>query len=272
MGCGPIPRGALAALAVLFAAGCNVLLGYDEGQLGGGPTTSSGTLGGGGTGGASSTGTGTAGAGGASTGIGGTGGEAGAATTSCTLWPEGSDGCGPGDKCSVVNETTGRTECVPAGSHPPWARCLADSDCRDRTWCDHGSGVCKPVCESEANCPTGASCIAATMAGGGPIVGLQICTAYCDPRNPLSCNQSNGTTNCLYGSNGFDCFWSGNGLFPDTCSDFLECGPPQTCFGGSCRAWCDSVGHNCPPLHANCYPYTSPIFYSGTEVGYCSNL
>jgi len=270
MGHGPIPRGACVALGVLIAAGCNLLLGYEAGQLGGGPT-SSGNAGEGGTAGASPTGTGTAGAGGSATATGGSAGSAGAAPTTCNLWPEGSDGCADTKKCSVVNESTGLTECVTAGPQPAWARCNVDWDCQDRLWCDHETGVCKPVCQTETDCPAGGSCLNATALGGGTIPSLQICTAYCDPHNAMSCNQSNGTTNCLYGNSGFDCFQSADRGSPEPCGGFLDCGPPYTCWSSFCRRWCDST-HLCPPFFPLCLGYSPALYYDGVELGYCSQL
>ncbi|MBW2524123.1 MAG: hypothetical protein JRI23_08105 [Deltaproteobacteria bacterium] len=237
----------------------------------GGVPTGSGLGGLGGTGGsatgtAATTGTGTAG-------TGGSGNTGGTAPTGCSLWPEGADGCPDGEKCSVVNESTGFTDCVAAGQWPAWARCSVDADCQDRLWCDHATGVCKPICQDTNNCPSGASCLAAYASGGGPIPSLQVCTAHCDPRNANSCNQTNGVTNCLYGADGFDCFPSGTDYYPDTCSGFLECGPPQTCHAGFCRPWCDTVGYNCPPLVQYCHGYPgSGLFYDGTELGFCSNI
>jgi hypothetical protein len=254
--------------AALVTASCNVLLGYDEGDLLPEPVSSGG--GGSGTGG--STPTGTAGSGGATTitGAGAAGGPAGGAggagPTSCSLWPESAAICPASEKCTVVNESTGATACAPAGSVPAWARCVADADCQARLWCDHGTGVCKPLCPTMVHCPAGGNCLAAAASGGGPIPGLQICTSHCDPRNANSCNQTNGTTNCLYGYEGFDCFASGTSLYPSSCSSFLDCGPPHTCWGSICRPWCSVQAADCL-LPQSCYAYSPPLYYDSTELG-----
>ncbi|MBW2528412.1 MAG: hypothetical protein JRI23_29825 [Deltaproteobacteria bacterium] len=259
-------------MAAWVVASCNAVLAYDEGTLRTEPTSSSGG-GGAAAGGGAPTGLG--GSGGwtsTTTGGGASGGAGGSGPTSCSLWPEGADSCPESQKCTVVNESTGQTQCVPAGAVPSWARCATDADCQSRLWCDHGSGVCKPICQSEGQCPAGASCVQANAPGGGAIPGLQICTAYCDPLNPLSCNQSNGTTNCLYGNLGFDCFASGTSGLLAGCSGFLSCGPPNTCHLGLCRPWCDTLLGSCTFPLLTCYGYSPPIFYDGVEVGYCSQL
>lgn len=259
-------------VAVWVTASCNVLLGYDEGSPRHEPVSSGG--GGSGTGGSAPTGT--AGSGGSpstATGAGAAGGAVGGAggagPTSCALWPEGAATCPPDQKCTVVNESTGSAACEPAGAVPAWARCFSDADCQARLWCDHTTGVCKPLCQTTVQCPSGADCLAALAAGGGPIPGLQICTSHCDPRNANSCNQSYGTTNCLYGDDGFDCFASGTASYPASCSSFVDCAPPQTCHLGYCRFWCDVQANSCvSPLF--CRSYAVPIYYDGIELGFCS--
>ena len=257
--------GGLALAGVAAACGYPEFEFRDKGGGGSGASTSTSTGGSGGAGTGTASGTGTA-----TGGTGGSGNAGGTEPGTCAMWPEGADGCPEGQKCSVVSETIGRTECVTAGPQPPTARCNVDADCVDRTWCDHATGVCKWVCQSGDNCPVGGTCANAQAAGSGTIPGLQVCTAYCDPRVATSCNQSNGTTNCLYGSSGFDCFWSGNKAYPNTCGGFTECGPPQTCYLGFCRPWCDDAGHACPVVPGNCYAYPQPIHYGTAEMGYCS--
>jgi len=230
----------------------------------------------------SATGTGTGGYGGAATGAGGTGTATGTATggsggsgnaggtgpTTCPMWPADQTGCSSNEKCSVVNETTGRTECVSAGTSTATTLCADDSNCVDRTWCDHGTGVCKLVCQSESDCAVGALCLNAAADGGGTIPGLKVCTAYCDPRRGDGCNTSAGPTNCLYGNSGFDCFGSGTSIA--LCDGFLDCAAPYTCFAGACVDWCDQVGKNCPPLIPVCHLYSPAIEYDGVALGYCA--
>lgn len=214
-----------------------------------------------GTGGTTPTGTG-----------GGTGAVGGTGPTGCVLW--GADDCEAGEKCTVVNDSTGATDCGPAGNHPSWSRCASDAECVDRTWCDHETGVCKPVCQDAAtHCPDQGECKTAMASGGGTIPGvLRICTAHCDPLSATSCNQSAGNTNCILNDPyGFDCFASGSTSAFSWCDNLLECGPGLGCYiyvVPACRPWCMLSNDLCPIL-TDCQAFGSPVSYNGQELGVC---
>ncbi|MBW2523757.1 MAG: hypothetical protein JRI23_06260 [Deltaproteobacteria bacterium] len=260
----------LVALGLAWAAGCNVVLGYEEGQLD--STTPAGV----GTAAAVGPGTGTGGtSAGADVGAGGTGGSsaggsAGSLPSPCEMW--GSAACGLGEKCTVVNPSTGDAGCVAAGPRPAWSYCEADTQCQDRTWCDHETSVCKPVCQNSDECPTDAHCQTAGDGLGGTVFGLMICTSHCDPLDATSCNQSFGPTNCVHtGEGAFDCAATGDTPAFEPCLDATDCAPGLGCHGINtvwCRPWCDRADDQCPWPKA-CLNLAPAIYYDGAEYGMC---
>ena len=222
-------------------------------------------------------------------GTGGTGVLEGAvdAPTCVTPTPEGTCGsfpqcgCGVGDKCEVVDLTTGRTQCVADGTVIPFhgcssflgIQCLAGSVCI--------FGACKPFCRETSDC-LGAfqECrpIQANVGGMDVTVpGTLACSAGCDPVAPadvcgpgLSCFFVDGVTECITAGTAMGIGACGSG-------NTLDCAPGYLCVNdqmtGSmdCLKWCrmgnpndcnTAGGEVCAPLN------TTPTF-NGTQYGVC---
>src|SRR5262249_15121210 len=64
-------------------------------------------------------------------------------STTCNLLQSDAD-CGAGQRCTIVDLTTGKTGCVPEATSPvnPYAACSSDSQCPASTWCDGRTSVC----------------------------------------------------------------------------------------------------------------------------------
>jgi hypothetical protein len=254
---------------MVWAAGCNVLLGFDEGALGTTTTTTeSGTGSGTGPGGGTTASGTSSGTGGAAGGSGPTGGSGGS-TTPCTLW--GAAVCDDGQKCSVIDDATGDAACVSAGPRPAWSYCESDDQCADRTFCDRHNQVCKPLCQGTGECPANAQCSGADDGDGGIILGMMLCTSHCDPLVPNACDQSFGPTSCLLTASGeFDCYAAGTVEAFDDCDEMTDCAPGLGCHGVGfflCRPWC--VTSTTCPAPTGCLSRNPPVFYDDTEYGMC---
>lgn len=275
---------ALAALAAVSVVACTAILGDDFEVT---ETTSAGV---GGTGAAGAGGSGAqggqgaAGAQGGQGGQGAQGGQGGAGLTGpCPLGELGA--CGSTHKCAVIDLGTGETGCIPAGDHPPWSRCAADTDCVDGTWCELLTLVCKPICTDPGPCPGDGQCVEALVEMGTTIPGMSVCTADCHPISSEPCNQAFGTVAChVVGTPlgvATDCAAGGNGTDGDVCTrqepdDFTtECAAGFVCVGSGtdwhCRQWCAPPGGQAQCTAPDtCISFGGSVQHQGIEYGFCN--
>jgi hypothetical protein len=284
---------ALAALAALAFAACGYPSFTFNGTGGatttitgaGGTTSSTSATGGGGAGGGTTTTTTTT----TTTGTGGMGGSCdvlhpGGGT--CEYLPGAECGCEQAQKCGVINETTGEAKCVLIGANPlpVWSKCNSDGDCAAGTFCDHGTSVCKKICNNVGECPSGAQCIPAIKknTASTEIPGLKVCTAHCDPMNGSPCG-SNLT--CYYdvAEAEFDCSATkklGPGAscqFAGDCDKGLVCVGTQG-GGSTCERWCHPTNDFVPsPFCVQffegkdyCVGVNVEVQYNGDSYGTCS--
>jgi hypothetical protein len=197
---------------------------------------------------------------------GGQGGKGGAVPCD----PRDVDAC-PGEKCTVVDELTGATDCAHAGPLGAWSVCTIDADCAAHLWCDHATGVCKPMCESVDDCPdANTQCLPAAAEAGGTIPGLSLCVANCNPMSP-ACG---ALATCVYLDSPplFDCFASLEHQDGDGCTTSSDCAAGLLCRGGTCRLWCNTPGDAgawCKTFVWCCSIDPAPS-YGGSELGYCA--
>jgi hypothetical protein len=268
--------GLLAGSIVLAVHACDYP-GFEFGSAEPLTTTTSLQGGGGAAGTGNNGGTGNTGQAGGHAGSGGHTGNAGGTDTGGDGGSGGEPPCEPRDleacgeqKCSVVDESTGATGCGLAGPLEAWNVCSSDADCAAGLWCDHLTGVCKPVCDNVGDCPDPTSqCLPAQADGGGSIPGLSVCVANCNPMSP-GCGPH---ANCVYLGNPplFDCTASLDHADGDSCSVDSDCAAGMTCRGSNCELWCSTPGDTfswCKPVVWCCSIDPAP-YYDQTELGYC---
>jgi hypothetical protein len=220
------------------------------------------------------------GAGDGGTGAQGGGGSAGVAVGGggaggCEI---GGSGCPAGQKCTVVDITSGTIGCGNAGPKMAWQACnVGDVDCVVGTWCDARSRVCKPLCKSAAGCKfdnVQGECITA-LDTKGKVSNAQLmhCVPNCEPKEAKPCDVS-GNVTCIRTSDGFDCVKSGGKGGGVKCASSSECAPGYVCVGSaanaSCATWCrnpGSFGGDCG--FGFCIKFDPPIKYMNKEYGSC---
>jgi hypothetical protein len=259
------------------------------------------TAGSGGTGGAGGAGTaGTGGAGTAGTGAAGSSGAAGSpadasgGTAGGTL--EGSTdapqcnlptpdsvcdtapqcGCDPGDKCDVLDLATGDAICVSEGSVAPYQSCLF-AGCIKGQACI--GGVCKPYCDSLADCPgANRECRPVQIDSGGTPVnvpGMSTCTSACDPVNPALLCGAGLTCSFNAGWASTDCFPAGTGQGIGACAGSQGCITGYICVNNQstgsqdCLQWCRIGNPNDCNGGGVCTPLQSAPTLGGQEYGAC---
>jgi hypothetical protein len=217
---------------------------------------------------------GTGGQGGA-TGKGGSGGAGGG--TGCTQI--GGTGCPMGQKCTVVDLTTGAIGCGPIGPKKAWQVCNnGDADCGAGLWCDERFKVCKPLCKAAGDCKFDqqGDCFPALDTKSKTInAALKICLPQCEPAEAKPCDTSNSNVTCVRTENGFDCAKSGGKGDGVKCASSVECAPGYVCVGSggdnACYKWCrspGSFGGDCGLGY--CIGFKTPIKYNGKEYGSCT--
>jgi hypothetical protein len=244
----------LAWVVVLPLGACVQVLGNDftirQGSGGGGSTTSSGTGGD---------------AGGAPLGGGGQGGVGGTVGAGCDPYDFGA--CGSNKKCSVVNFTTGDTDCIDTISQAAWSACDDDGDCIEGTFCSPLYGTCKRLCQNATDCTDGDNSAVCNVAwlevGGAEIPGVQLCSAGCNAATSLPCVTPGATcnfTSVAPSVSGFDCVEAGPVPLGGTCEGETaqdlrpDCVAGHGCFGnpqtqmGECMRYCSPIGQQagCP--------------------------
>ena len=256
--------------------------GGSGGTAGAGAGGSTGGTGPGGTGAGGSTGgtgaggsTGGTGAGG-STGGTGAGGSGGGNCTppvaggACDTSPQ--CGCNSGQACVVVDQTTGSTGCVAAGTIQPAQNCssgtcVAGYDCV--------GSACKKYCDSASDCGGGQDCVQVSVTNSSgtstPIPSMKVCTSGCALENPgavcgsgLNCYQSSQTSSAT------DCGPGGSGTGANGCSsaDATTCAPGYVCLtDNSCAHWCRVGMSDC--LTGSCGNLQTPPVINGVTYGIC---
>jgi hypothetical protein len=188
-------------------------------------------------------------------------------------------GCTGGQACSVVDNSTGATGCVAAGSTPNYSactgsgagQCLAGASCVD--------GVCEQYCNSVADCPGPYRQCTQVQTGGVNIPGFLTCTRTCDSQNPTLDNSTfdpcGPGVNCLPATDGSStCVAPTNpaGTYLAGCTDVTDCAVGHLCVGGTCYQMChyDPLGFgDCTDTSLTCYELT-PAYYAGpNEIGVC---
>ena len=234
----------------------------------------------GGGGSAAGGGGGTAGSptGGATTGGGGSGGGGGSAPA-CSLPNQ---GCGDGEKCSLVDEAAGIPNglgCVAAGPEPAFHSCDADEACGPDLYCDYITRACKPFCGLPGlSCAAEENCRQGRNSAGFDIPGLFLCVADCSPfaamENPCA---GDPDATCYYRQDEavFDCGTSGGGGWVSDCASGQDCSLGFACVGGMCLDWCSPVGgpNACfgsrpdGDFYCNNFTPCGPCEATGLEVG-----
>lgn len=199
----------------------------------------------------------------------------------CEYLPGQQCGCSSTEKCTILEEATGKSHCLKAGNLGTGQKCVSDAACQEDTWCDHFTGTCVKICSVVGNCVAGAKCISAPNAAiSASIPGLKICTANCEPIKAPQCGT--GVT-CAFDNSaavqGFDCFVSGLKKEGDTCAASTECNKGLICVKGTpntCQRWCSPVktvfpatANNCTTARPNCIGFGVPFTRNGVEFGSC---
>jgi len=274
---------------------------WNEGAGGAGGNSTSGTGGAstttggmGGTDSGTTTGTGGAGgAGGSSTsGTGGTGGMGTGGSPpvcnvvhpgggSCEYLPGQACGCPTNQKCSVTDETSGASSCILYNVNAAaFSKCTSDGDCNVGHWCDKTKSLCRPICISSGDCPSGAQCLEAISPGTKqPIPGLKVCTSHCNPMNGSPCSSE---FTCVYSSSilEWDCTLSGAQGVGVSCASSADCKAGLACVGSNnnykCERWChpanDAFSVYCAQFingKNNCVKLSVPYPYNGDSYGAC---
>lgn len=257
-------------------------LGGSAGSVGGAAGTATGGTGGG-TGGAAGTATG--GTGGTPTGGSGgaTGGTGGGTCTPpvagglCDTLPQ--CGCPNGQACDVVT-VAGITQCVIAGTVPPYGACDGTN-----TKCQAGyacvGGACKAFCDTASTC-SGGDCLQVTYDNAGTptnIPEMKICSKPCALENPgAACGATLGCYLTDQAAGKTDCATAGTGIGAVNCTAVpatpaSTCAPGYVCLtSGECRKWCRvGVANDCAAGKL-CTGFAAPnqIFIGATEYGVCA--
>jgi hypothetical protein len=188
---------------------------------------------------------------------------------SCEYRPNQVCGCNAPDKCSVTDETTGKSQCTKAGSLGAYQPCSDDNDCAAGTWCDHFANTCGKICASSADCTSGGVCFSPLNADlSESIPGLGVCTANCSPLTGSPCG-NNAT--CTFDSSltVFDCFASLNRTEGQACTKLRDCGKGLACLAsGTCAQWCVKAA-DCKNGKTKCTLFNPAITVGGTSYGFC---
>ncbi len=188
----------------------------------------------------------------------------GAIVAACN--PVANTGCGPGEKCSKLNQTDtlSRTTCVPDGDVPRDGMCewgepgpsTGYDNCEATNYCRNG--ICREICDSAPDSCSSGNCVQ-IFNTFDEAEGVGVCAAACDPvaqdctADGEACylNTTLGTSSCsrvpeeavglnqdddCYGPDGSDgCFLNGcdEGFAP-----MLNKGGPDGPGGSVCAAFC----------------------------------
>ncbi len=192
----------------------------------------------------------------------------------CNPSPQHACGCKSYQNCAVM-VPTGTTFCAEIGNKPLWSHCDESTyfECQRGAQCV--DSVCKPFCESSADCSGNRVC-RQIMADGAPVPGLRVCTAGCDLLNPSAVCEPNVTCNPVPwdGSDHGDCFGEvGSGIGAGACLDAAtSCAPGYSCIvsTGTCAKWCRLAFDDCDAGSdsgvVTCMPVTN---IDGTPYGLC---
>jgi hypothetical protein len=199
----------------------------------------------------------------------------------CEYLPGQECGCSSTEKCTILEESTGKSHCLKAGDLGTGQECISDAACQEGTWCDHFTGTCERACNVVGDCVIGAKCVSAQNdTTGAAIPGLLICTANCEPIKAPQCGT--GTT-CAFDSStavqGFDCFVSGGKTEGAVCVAAKDCNKGLVCTKGAtstCQRWCTPVGttfpatsNNCTSTRPKCIGFATPFIRNSVEYGTC---
>jgi hypothetical protein len=201
-------------------------------------------------------------------------GTGGGAPASCTLRKDAQD-CGAGMRCTILDQDKGTTHCVAIAASPemPYEACDDDSRCPAATWCDLRTHVCKPFCDTAADCNGNAgNCVAAQNSSGKTVPGAFVCTAHCDPITAIECS---GASTCTYDSKlgDFDCFRSKGYMSGNACTYLSDCGVGLVCASSACVYWCHPAPSASSPdcLGGPCSNFSNLMpSYNGSVYGYCN--
>jgi hypothetical protein len=181
--------------------------------------------------------------------------------------------CGAGMKCSVLNVSTGEVGCVAAGPRSAFARCDADTNCVDGTWCDIPGKVCLPICQALSDCANGGQCIGPADANMMPVMGVKVCLANCNLISGAPCDQSFGPVTCLPPQPGSaSSCWQSNGVaVGQSCTDPADCEVGAICAGTppSCLLWCTPLGQ-APQCSAAQQCADVGVTANGMDYGVCN--
>ena len=153
--------------------------------------------------------------------------------------------CGDGQRCTIIDPTTGKTGCVAQAATPlhPYDACNSDKECPAGSWCDGRTQACMLFCKSATDCG-GNDCVASYYTANGKAItvpgGASVCVANCDPVSAVPCGQH---ATCGYDPQVgvMDCFASSDLTAGQKCMYINDCGPSLVCVG-TCERWCNPPG------------------------------
>lgn len=192
-------------------------------------------------------------------------------------------GCAAGESCYPSGTTR---VCAVGGARVEGSGCTGVSDCAAGLGCVNFSSsattpgnMCSRVCNTDADCASGAVCIHTIDDGlGGSVPGLRFCSRVCTPSPSSGC--APGLACSIYresmGAMRYftDCAGPvGAGRQGAACVDDADCAAGFGCAdpgtGLQCLSWCRVVGGSCP-LGTTCLGLGPPAaIVGGVEWGLC---
>jgi hypothetical protein len=189
-------------------------------------------------------------------------------------------GCAAGESCYPSGATR---VCAVSGSRLEGSGCSGISDCAGGLGCVNFSSsptapgnMCSRVCNSDADCASGAICIHTIDDGlSGSVPGLRFCSRVCTPSPSAGCAPNlacsiyrEGTGLMRHFS---DCAGPvGTGRQGAACVDDTDCAAGFGCAnpgtGLQCLSWCRVASSSCP-LGTTCLGFGAIV--SGVEWGLC---
>jgi hypothetical protein len=189
-------------------------------------------------------------------------------------------GCAAGESCYPSGATR---VCAVSGTRLEGSGCTGVSDCATGMGCVNFSSsaatpgnMCSRVCNTDADCASGAVCIHTIDDGlGGTVPGLRFCSRVCTPSPSTGCAPNLACTIFREGSGLMRYFTDcagpvGTGRQGAACVDDTDCAAGFGCAdpgtGLQCLSWCRVASPSCP-VGTACLGFGAIV--SGVEWGLC---
>lgn len=157
-------------------------------------------------------------------------------------------GCPEDKTCRVDGTSSGETKCGGVGAVLHFEPCSRESDCARRSDCI--GGVCKPYCQSDADCSGSPGQCAEIATSQGTVRSVKVC------RDGLTCAVPTGGACELISDCGCAgaqtcrvvaavtgrtaCGQVGTARDFEPCSSEVDCARGLDCIGGACKPYCTS--------------------------------